>query len=419
MFATTAIQDLKAHSALLLGFSGGPDSCLLLHLLVEKGFNVHAVHVNHLLREEASEADEQFCRDTCAALGIPIHVHRERPETAPGISLEMAGRALRHRVFREQLNRNGAQGVALGHHRDDNVETILMRRERHPDEPLADMQAYVEIVRNGQTLRLFRPLLDWPKAEILAELERRRIPFRLDASNADTSFARNRIRHEIVATMSEAEKAELVGEARDLRTSFAAEVASAGIDVQASRILIAPFLAQPKRVRRAIALHWLGHEHPRVAMALAEGRTTELPLATGDRLRREGQWFVVAPPCPTSAPPLFSIWLPEQGSLNVGPWTLSIEPATGFNIERRPFEAWLPRGRYRFRNWEHGDTMAPFGMVGTRKLQDIFTDLKTPRHQRAVLEDESGRIAWVPGYRISKNHTVAGEAPSTHLSASV
>jgi len=405
--------------------SGGSDSVCLLRSMVLAGYDCRAVHVNHLLRGEDSEADEAFVRALCAELLVELHVHRQRPQTAPSVSLEMAGRALRHRVFRTCLREQPAQAVALGHHFDDNVETIIMRRERQPDDPRWNIEYDVTIRRGGEALRLIRPLLHWPKAEILNWLDAGGHPFREDRSNQDLSFTRNRIRHEILPTLSRMECWDMV---------HAAEVArkrDQWNEIQARRILeemmtgegldYEAFWNEPLAIRRKMALAWLGHEKAGLAMKFAGGQVGLRDVTTRTTVSdRTTEIEVVYEQNPRLEDPV-ALGIPA--TTDWGPWTFETERSSGFCAERRPFEAWVrPANAILIRPWRAGDRMRPFGMTGTRKLQDVLTDLKIPAAQKKlwpVAIDAVGEVVWVPGFRISAESAVASpDAPSLHLSAS-
>jgi len=431
------MKTLQAHFKALapdepvwVAVSGGADSVCLLYQVVDAaaGFDCHVVHVNHRLRGSDANADEAFVRELCAELSVPLHVHRERPKTRSSVSLEMAGRELRHRVFRACLRTRPAQAVLLGHHLDDNVETIIMRRQRQPDDPRWNIQGDVTIRRGGEELRLLRPLLHWPKTEILNWLADRGLAFREDASNADRSFLRNRIRHEILPGLDLKKKRNIVSDAsllreRDQYFEIQARkrlqelLGENGLDFEA-------FFNEPLAVRRKMALELLGHEEARRAMKFARG---EIDLDfKNDWVKEEGpvltQWTFNTAKVndPTIEEP---VRLAVPGSTDWGPWRFAAAMGAGFRAERRPFEAWIrPGNAVLVRPWRAGDRMRPLGMDGTRKLQDVLTDLKIPAAQKRVwpvVIDAAGEVLWVPGFRIADSAAVPGpDTPSLHLAAS-
>lgn len=113
----------------LVTLSGGADSVCLLRLMLQLGYKVHAVHCNFHLRGEESQRDECFCQQLCKDLGVTLHlVHFDTKTYAEThkVSIEMAARELRYDYFEQLRMSIGAASIAVAHHRDDNVETVLM-----------------------------------------------------------------------------------------------------------------------------------------------------------------------------------------------------------------------------------------------------------------------------------------------------
>jgi tRNA(Ile)-lysidine synthase len=177
--------------------SGGPDSVALLHALhsaaPRMGFRVVAAHLDHGLRP-ASGADAAFCRNLAEGLGVSVHMGsadvrgRARRERA---GLEDAARAERYSFLRQVAWKEGASAIALGHTRDDQAETLLLRLLRGAGSAgLGAMRP-----KRGD---LIRPLLRISRADVLAHLAAHGLDWREDPSNADLSLRRNRVRHELL-----------------------------------------------------------------------------------------------------------------------------------------------------------------------------------------------------------------------------
>ncbi|MBG0789952.1 MAG: tRNA lysidine(34) synthetase TilS [Desulfovibrionaceae bacterium] len=184
---------------IVVGFSGGADSTALLmvlhYLCPRAGCRVLAAHLNHTLREDA-DADEQWCRELCGTLGIEF-VSESRDVRAmagdAGVGLEEAGRDARYAFYDRVLDEAGADFIALGHHRDDLSEDVLMRFIRGTGWPGLSGMAGFDPER-----RLIRPFLMLPKSTLKAFLTHLGIHWREDATNEDPSWTRNRIRNEIL-----------------------------------------------------------------------------------------------------------------------------------------------------------------------------------------------------------------------------
>ena len=198
-FITEELGVVLDGKRIVVGLSGGVDSTallLVLHYLSPRtGCRVLAAHLNHCLRDEA-DSDERWCRELCAALDIEFvsqsHDVRKAAEES-GIGLEEAGRDARYAFFGQVLDRTGADLIALGHHRDDLSEDVLMRFIRGTGWPgLSGMAGF------DPDRRLIRPFLMLPKSTLKAFLTHLGITWREDRSNQDPLWTRNRVRNEIL-----------------------------------------------------------------------------------------------------------------------------------------------------------------------------------------------------------------------------
>lgn len=183
---------LTRGSSILIAVSGGPDSVVLLHVLLslrEKlDLRLGIVHVNYNLRGRDSDRDERLVRDYADSYSLPCFVSRSH--TAKGKN-EATLRDIRYHVFERVAKKEGYDTVATAHTEDDQAETILIRLLRGTGrEGLAGIR--------GKRDRYIRPLLRKTKSEILRFLEAEKLAFREDESNRDTDILRNRIRHELL-----------------------------------------------------------------------------------------------------------------------------------------------------------------------------------------------------------------------------
>lgn len=182
----------------LAGVSGGADSICLLFVLLklqkELGFQLLAVHVNHQIRGAAADADEAYVESVCKEQGVPLVVYREDvPEYARRHRLteEEAGREVRRMVFRQQMEEWGGTKVALAHHKNDNVETLIFHLCRGTG--LSGLAGIAPV--DGPWIR---PLLCVDREEIESYLKKRGISYCTDETNLDIRYTRNRIRHEVL-----------------------------------------------------------------------------------------------------------------------------------------------------------------------------------------------------------------------------
>ncbi|MBJ2158063.1 tRNA lysidine(34) synthetase TilS [Variovorax sp. IB41] len=186
---------------LAVGFSGGADSTALLAACASRWpGQVVAFHVHHGLQAAADDF-ERHCGEVCERLGVPLVVHRVDARHAPGDSPEDTARRARYEAFAVMARADAIQSIALGHHADDQVETLLLALSRGAGLPgLAAMPAYAE--RHG--LNIHRPLLAVPAADIRAWLATRDLTWIEDPSNGDARYTRNRIRAVLLPALEQA-----------------------------------------------------------------------------------------------------------------------------------------------------------------------------------------------------------------------
>ena len=185
---------LKSDGLYLVALSGGADSVALLRVLVDLGYKVEACHCNFHFRDEETNRDEEFCVRLCNHLQVPIHrAHFDTRTYAElhKISIEMAARELRYGYFENLRKDLDAQGICVAHHRDDQVETVLINLIRGTGiHGLTGMAP-----RNGYVLR---PLLAVSREEIVKYLDFIGQDYVTDSTNMVADIARNKLRLNII-----------------------------------------------------------------------------------------------------------------------------------------------------------------------------------------------------------------------------
>ncbi len=418
---------VRVGSSLLIGLSGGADSVALTSVLVELrerlSLRITAAHLNHRIRGDESDRDEEFVRAMCARLGVELIVER-----AEGLgwtaNLEERARDARREFLLRAAERIQADFVALGHHRDDQAETVLMRLMRGAG--AAGMAAMAE---RGPG-RLIRPMLSISRAEIREYLAARAIPFVEDSSNLSREILRNRIRAELIP-MLEREYApgfggrlfELASEMRsldELVTAIAARELDA-MRVGGGALDVSGFGAVNPAVQAALIRLFLAERMGslrRVSRVHVEAlRALIVEGGPSDSIDLPGRWRAARE---YNLVRLVNVREREAGaadySVAIAPDGITIVETAGFkfaastipaadssmpaSLSVAMFDAAKVAGAGLVaRNFMKGDRIHPVGMRGTRKVQDLFVDRKLPRarRERFPVVTLGGTIAWLPG----------------------
>ncbi|MFM8551456.1 MAG: tRNA lysidine(34) synthetase TilS, partial [Nitrospiraceae bacterium] len=410
---------IKSGQRILVSVSGGPDSVALLAVLNELApalrLTLHAAHINYGLRGEESEEDARFVARLCDRFGIALHDARvdiaQRGITDRRSSIQERAREVRYLVLERQCLTVGADRIALGHQADDQAETLLMWMLRGAG---TSGMAGIPPIREDLFIR---PLLGISRDTILAYLQSRGLPFRLDSSNATSIYRRNQIRHELLPALKRFNPSVVAGLARQadilreenaylhqLACDAAARLAQSsdqGVLVDRTGLLALPLTLQ-RRVLRILVqrLHPRGKGPGFTTIAsllekVFQGRSGASLAMQGVHASREYATVRFQPKASarrTEEPdrdmpqalilpvPASLIW-PLTGQLiqtRLGPPFLSGGKPTSRSLVHLDFDRMsMP---LTLRSWRPGDAFQPAGMGGrSKKLQDFFSDIKLPR----------------------------------------
>lgn len=422
---------------LVVALSGGADSVFLLGLLSRlPDYNLHliAAHLNHALRGADSDADEEFCRELAARYTIPYESRRVDVSKMAAdfrLNLEDAGRRARIEFLDEVRSRYGAAAVTLAHHADDQAETVLMRLLRGSGTTGLSGMAY----RNRRGY--LRPLLDISRADIERYLIARGLGWREDASNSDTAYLRNRIRHRLLPLLEEynpavrsslAATASLLGDDEALLGELTEQAFAGSCRMEEERVVcsVGQLRALNPALRRRVlrrafvqltgTLAGVGLRHvdalcdlidsarPNARLALPQGVAAvreydRLLLLRADAEIRDASFeLLIKGPGRYDLPYGGFIAVDASGTAASFP----TDPGTTcFDLVSMPFP-WLVR------TFRPGDRIVPFGMSGRKKVKDIFIDRKIPSSQRKRIPllfcgDE---LVWVAGVCVSESSRI-------------
>ena len=434
----------------VVGVSGGADSLALLHGLREAslpfGLHVHAAHLNHQLRGAESEADAQAVEQVARAWDVPLTVESHDVEAfarAKKLSLEEAARMVRYGFLEQVAEREGASAVAVAHHADDQVETILMHFLRGAG--LAGLRGMQPVSRYPfrAPLLLLRPLLEASRLDIDAYCAAHHIESREDSSNRDTQFLRNRLRHELLPLLEQVNpnlREVLRRNARIMADDYAyigqrvdgawqrtiLEETRNGVAFSLSGWRILQPALKRALIRMAImrlrpALRNLDAQHVESALRVADrgraGARASLPV--GLWLFREFDAIVIGeklprPVIPSAPRESLALAAPGQTQLPHG-WVVEAQIAERSALPADalqgidPYEAFLDADAsgeaLSVRACKPGDEFRPLGLGGHGKaLRRFLIDAKVPAawREHTPLIVAGGEVLWVVGWRIAE-----------------
>lgn len=422
---------LHGGAPVIVALSGGSDSVALLALLTRLGYDCRAAHCNFHLRGEESMRDMRHCQALCESLDIDLYVRdfdvKAHMAQHPSDSVEMACRDLRYAWFADLLDREGAQALAVGHHRDDRAETFLLNLMRGAGiTGLSSMNP-----RNGSTVR---PLLSFSRTEILQYLEALGLSYITDSSNASDAHRRNRIRNRVLPLLEE-----LFPGATD-------SILRSVTNLESARTIFNDAI-ESRRNR-----YFSGSC---ISMADLANNEPEAPTVLFEFLRPLGFTFTQVCDMLDSATASGAVFRSTDGKvvaeLNRGVielvdaasrripagecYTVNLlhditEPLT-INISRHSVAEFVPENLgpsvayidmraldgnrpWELRHWRRGDRMVPFGSKKDKLVSDIYASahLSASRKRSTWLLTHGDDIVWIPGLRNSALHTIG---PGTKL----
>jgi tRNA(Ile)-lysidine synthase len=412
---------------ILVAVSGGLDSMALLHALFELSRNhrwkLTVAHFNHQLRGRAANADERLVRKTAGALNLRFVAGRGNVRAEArrqGISLEMAGRDLRHSFLARAARARRIPAIALAHHADDQVELFFLRLFRGTGGQGLSGMKWSSPSPADPSVLLVRPLLAQSKAALRQAASAAGVAFTEDATNAQIDMERNRIRHVLIPllrkywperlTETVPRLMELAGAEAEAVTALAEHWIRARRRPKFSRLAVAV-------QRRAIQLQLFAMKQtpgfelverlrarPGEPFALDARHTVSRDVAGMLQARRIEQIGF--------NPARQAVLLKgRKGHERIGGlalcWEIERTNGAGFTMEPNVeyFDADKVGSRIWLRHWQAGDRFQPIGVATSRKLQDLLTNAKVPRrerHRRIVAATSRDEPFWVEGLRMAE-----------------
>lgn len=398
-----------AGGPLVVAVSGGIDSTALLIALRELGaIDLVAAHVNHHLRGAESDADEAFVRDLCARLGVPLRIADGTldPAAVRHRGVEAAARQVRY----ARLRQIGAPHIATAHQKNDQAETILMRLMTGGG--IAALRGIHPVRDDG----VIRPLLEVPHQEIERFLAERGVVARLDRSNEDPRFVRNRIRA-LLRNVSPQAIENIAALAAQARQAWAVleRAVDAAEDVQTTEGLTR-FYSMPENpwLRQALLHRHIARLDPDArdvdVVRLAEQIPTLKRVSVSKQLELLWDQELILQRVRERVPP-FEVELTPDTPATIPGAVVTIRPTGNGQPATGNQQIQLPKGaepRFTVRNRRFGDRFQPLGFPHEKKLKAFLIDRKIAARVRdsIPLLVWNGAIVWVAGVEISERFKV-------------
>jgi tRNA(Ile)-lysidine synthase len=410
------------HHKILAAVSGGKDSVLMAHLLKTAGYNFDIAHCNFQLRGDEALADKAFVNNLASEMNVPVQnidFDTKKHAADEKVSIQMAARELRYQWFQQISQQHGYDVIALAHHQNDSIETILLNLTRGTG--IAGLHGILPKNEN-----LVRPLLFLSREEIDEIVQNNQLAYREDSSNSSTKYARNKIRLEVIPKLKELNPSleetferniEHFRGLEILLDQKLAELRKEIITVDGDSIRI-PVGKVKKLVPLRLLLYGLldefGFNESTVADIISSldkhsGRTFESPdfILLLDRAE-----LVVSKKDTEPAPVTIG---KAQHEAHYGNYRISIlHDDSPLIIKDNPMAVSIDTDLLIYpltiRSWQQSDYFYPLGMKTRKKLSDFFIGLKIPLHQKKqvpLLVNGNGDIVWIGGFRPDNRYKVS------------
>ena len=433
---------IQQDDQILVALSGGPDSVCLLHILYElkNKFNLTlgAIHINHMLRGKESDNDEKYIDKLCDELGINHYVKRINIECvakAENVSLEVAGRNERYKAFEEIKTKYGYNKIAVAHNANDQAETILMRMMRGTGlEGLVGIKA----VREGG---IIRPILCLNRSEIESYCAENHLMPRIDKSNMERIYSRNKVRLDILPYMKEHFNDDIVEtlnrmvlllqKDNEFIEEYSKKCYNKYCKTKINELIIKKELFKDEMdsiISRVIIMAFknISNSHENFEMKHINQITSLSKNSTGKKINLTNNIV-----CENLYGDIIFKSNQSQNKNNNNNVLIKKEEFSNniyFEDYEIKFQVIDNNGKEKFpkndliklfdydkikrdiliRHRKDGDKIVPLGMNGSKKIKDIFMDLKIPRDDRdeipiVCFDDE---ISWVVGCKTSQKFKI-------------
>lgn len=411
-------QLLSGEKPVVVGISGGADSVALLHILVSLGYKCIAAHCNFNLRGDESFRDEQFTIDFTKRLQVPlckISFETNKYAQENRLSVEMAARELRYRWFEELLNTYDADAVAVAHHRDDSVETLLINLTRGSG--LTGLTGIKP--KNGNVVR---PLLCVSREDIYAYIENNGLEYVTDSSNSSDIYTRNFIRLKVIPLLEEINPSVKASLARTANHLYDASLIynhsieeARRVIIQNNRLSISALLSFPAPATilyEMLKPYGFSRTVCESIFTVLEKDSGKIFYSSTHRLLKDRSDLLIDVLSGEDNRAYLINLEDDNVDLPVELKPEIVVIKEDYQIEKDKKFAYFDFDKLSFplvlRHWQEGDWFVPFGMKGKKKISDYFNDKKFSLFdkEKTWLLCSGQDVIWIVGERTDNRYRI-------------
>ena len=411
-------QLLSGEKPVVVGISGGADSVALLHILVSLGYKCIAAHCNFNLRGDESSRDEQFTTDFTQRLQVPlckISFETNKYAQENRLSVEMAARELRYRWFEELLNTYDADAVAVAHHRDDSVETLLINLTRGSG--LTGLTGIKP--KNGNVVR---PLLCVSREDIYAYIENNGLEYVTDSSNSSDIYTRNFIRLKVIPLLEEINPSVKASLARTANHLYDASLIynhsieeARRVIIQNNRLSISALLSFPAPATilyEMLKPYGFSRTVCESIFTILDKDSGKIFYSSTHRLLKDRSDLLIDVLSGEDNRAYLINLEDDNVDLPVELKPEIVVIKEDYQIEKDKKFAYFDFDKLSFplvlRHWQEGDWFVPFGMKGKKKISDYFSDKKFSLFdkEKTWLLCSGQDVIWIVGERTDNRYRI-------------
>lgn len=390
---------------ILVAVSGGVDSMVLATMLLENGYAIAVAHCNYQLREKESDADEALVKNWCAQRNVPFHSKRietKRLAEESNSSIQMVAREERYRFFQELMDEYDYAATALAHHANDRVESLILNVLRGTG--FRGLQGMP-----SKRIGYIRPLLGFTKGEIRNYAKEKGVPFREDASNAQTYYQRNWVRLRLLPMLAakdetafskllqlcERAENELPNYERWVQTSLSELESDNGVSIQKLKKSNAPFTL----LKELLEPNGFSSDQVFEVLDILNSMSGSEVCSDTHRVLKDRETLIISELNTHEKAPKLRFEILDRGELT----SLKTEPNVAL-IDA----AIIKQENLKLRHWQQGDRFNPLGMKGWKLLSDFFIDekLSVAEKENVWLLTFLNEIIWIIGMRLDDRFKV-------------